>query len=148
MEKISRTEAAQSLGVALRENYIQLREQTHDEAKVELAKDLEFLAWVRMYEGFYPSDGRFDRKVFEEKTEMTKGTLSKIINGQMVDALTWRNVLTVLHADLAPQIARFKKDLGNGIKYFEQLLDDEKRGNYIKKYRIKNRRKHKKLDPT
>ena len=66
VEKVSRTDAAEALGVVLRENYIQFKEQTCDEAKQELAKDLEFLAWVRMYEGFYPSDGRFDRKVFEE----------------------------------------------------------------------------------
>ena len=143
VEKVSRTEAAQKLGVALSENYIQLKEQSYDEAKVELAKDLEFLAWVRMYEGFYPSERRFDRKVFEEKTGLTKGTLSKIINGQMVHALTWRKVLAVLHADLDKPIAKLKKNLDNGVKYFEQLLDDEKRGSDIKKYRIKKRRRSK-----
>jgi len=42
---------------------------------------------------------------------------------------------------LEKPIAKLKKDLGNGAKYFEQLLDDEKRGNDIKKYRIKKRRK-------
>jgi len=92
-----------------------------------------------MYEGFYPSDRRFDRKVFEEKSGLTKGTLSKIINGQMVNALTWRKVLAVLRSDLKNPIEKLKKDLTKGAKYFEQLLDSEKRGNDIKKYRIKQR---------
>jgi hypothetical protein len=44
IKQISRTEAAQELGIALESNFIQLKEQTYDEAKTELAKDLEFLA--------------------------------------------------------------------------------------------------------
>ena len=95
-----------------------------------------------MYEGFYPSERRFDRKVFEEKSGLTKGTLSKIINGQMVNALTWRKVMAVLRADLVEPIEKFKKDLSKGAKYFDQLLDDDKKGNDIKKYRIKKRRKY------
>ena len=140
IEMVSRSEAAKKLGVALSAHYIQLKEQTHDEAKAELAKDLEFFAWVRMYEGFYPSDRRFDRKVFEDKAGVTKGTLSKIINGQMVNGLTWRKVLAVLRSDLEKPIAKLKRDLSNGTKYFEQLLDNEQRGYDIKKFRIKKRR--------
>jgi len=143
VEKVSRTEAAKELGIALEQNYIQLKEQTHDEARQELAKDLEFLAWVRMYEGFYPSERRFDRKVFEEKSGLTKGTLSKIINGQMVNALTWRKVLAVLRSDLEVPIVKLKRDIAAGTKYFEILLNDEKRGIDIRKYRIKKRRKDK-----
>jgi len=143
VKKVSKSVAAKELGIALSENFIQLKEQTHDEAKVELAKDLEFLAWVRMYEGFYPSHKRFDRKIFEEKTGFTKGTLAKIINGQMVNALTWRKVLAVLRHDLERPIDKLKKDIELGAKYFEHLLDDEQRGNDIKKYRIKRQRRPK-----
>ena len=143
IKHISRNEASQELGIALRENYIQLKEQTYDEAKTELAKDLEFLSWVRMYEGFYPSEKKFDRKILEEKSGLTKSTLSKIINGQMVNALTWRKVLAVLRSDLEKPIERLKKDIALDAKYFEQLLDNEKRGSDIKKYRIKKRRRSK-----
>jgi hypothetical protein len=138
-KQISREEAYKELGLALQNNFIQIKEQTYDEAKVELAKDLEFLAWVRMYEGFYGMPYRIDRKILEDKAGLTKGTLSKIINGQMVNALTWRKVLAVLRADLEKPIERLKKNIALGTKYFEQLLDDEKRGNDIKKYRNKKR---------
>ena len=140
-KQISRNEAGKELGIALRENFIQLKEQTYDEAKIELAKDLEFLAWVRMYEGFYPSDRRFTREKLIGKAETSKGTMAKIINGQMVNALTWRKVLAVLRSDLEKPIERLKKDLALGVKYFEGLLDDEKRGSDIKKYQIKKKRK-------
>ena len=43
----------------------------------------------------------------------------------------------VLRADREKPLAKLKKDLGNGAKYCEQLLDYDKRGNDIKKYRIK-----------
>jgi len=145
VKKISRNEAQKELGVALRENYIQLKEQTYDEAKIELAKDLEFLAWVRMYEGFYPSVGRFTREKLIDKAGITKGTMAKIINGQMVNALTWRKVLAVLRSDLEKPIERLKKDIALGTRYFEQLLDDEQRGRDIKKYQIKKKRKNKTL---
>jgi hypothetical protein len=94
-----------------------------------------------MYEGFYPSDRRFDRKVFEEKSGLTKGTLSKIINGQMVNALTWRKALAVLRSDLETPIKKLKKDISLGTQYFENFLNDEQRGSDIKKYRIKKRRR-------
>ena len=61
----------------------------------------------------------------------------------MVNALTWRKVLAVLRHDLEKPIAKLKKDIDLGAKYFEQLLDDEKRGSDIKKYRIKKRRSSK-----
>jgi hypothetical protein len=62
----------------------------------------------------------------------------------MVNALTWRKVLAVLRSDLEKQIEKLKKDLTKCVKYFEHLLDDEKMGNDIKKYRIKRRRRSKK----
>jgi len=61
----------------------------------------------------------------------------------MVNALTWRNILAVLRSDLEKQIERLKKDIALGTKYFEQLLDDEKRGSDIKKYQIKKKRRNK-----
>ena len=138
VKRISRSEAAKELGIALRENYIQLKEQTYDEAKTELAKDLEFLAWVRMYEGFNPD---YTRETIIDKSGITKGTLSKIIKGEMCNSLTWRKVLKVLRIDLEPRIKILKKNLSLGTQYFEQLLDDEKRGTDIKKYRIKKKRR-------
>lgn len=91
-----------------------------------------------MYEGFNPN---YTREVVLDKSGVTKGTLSKIINGQMVNALTWRKVLAVLRSDLEVRIGVMKKNLSLGTQYFEQLLDDEKRGTDIKKYRIKKRRR-------
>ncbi|MDL2279805.1 CHC2 zinc finger domain-containing protein [Desulfovibrio sp. OttesenSCG-928-G11] len=136
-EKVSRSEAIQKLGLALKNGYIQLKEQTYAEAKSELAKDLEFLTWVRMYEGFNPD---YTRKVVIEKSGVTKGTLSKIIKGEMVNGLTWRKVLAVLRIDLEPRIKIMKKNLALGPKYFENLLDEEKRGKDVEKFRIKKKR--------
>ena len=59
----------------------------------------------------------------------------------MVNALTWRKVLAVLRADLEKPIENLKKNLSQRVKYFEQILDDEKRDNDIRKYHIKKRRK-------
>ena len=70
--------------------------------------------------------------------------MAKIINGQTVNALAWRKVSAVLRSDLEAPIARLKKDIAAGTKYFERLLDDEERQHDIKKYRIKKRRSLKK----
>jgi hypothetical protein len=137
-KRVTRSEAYKELGIALRDGFIQLKEQTYDEAKKELAKDLEFLAWVRMYEGFDPD---FKRDKIIEKSGVTKGTLSKIIKGEMCNALTWRKVLAVLRSDMEVRIGIMKKNITLGTKYFEELLDDEKRGSDIKKYRIKKSRR-------
>jgi len=144
VKNISRNDAYKELGIALKENFIHIKvnEQTYDEAKIELAKDLEFLAWVRMYEGFYDTPYRIDRKILEEKTGLNKSTLSKIINGQVCNAVTWRKTLAVLRSDI--DLNRLKKDLKLEDKYFVELLDDEKRGNDIKKYQIKKKRRNKK----
>jgi len=144
VKSISRNDAYKELGLALKENFIHIKvkEQTYDEAKIELAKDLEFLAWVRMYEGFYDTPYRIDRRVLEEKTGLNKSTLSKIINGQVGNAKTWRTTLEVLRGSI--DIERLKKDLLLKEKYFERLLDDEKRGRDIKKYQIKKKRRSKK----
>jgi hypothetical protein len=140
VKKMSRNEAMKELGIALRGNFIQLKEQTYEEAKTELAKDLEFLTWVRMYEGFNPD---YTREKVINKSGVTKGTLSKIISGQMSNTLTWRKVLAVLRSDLEPRIRVMKRNLNLGTQYFEQLLDDEKRGSDVKKFRIKKRRQKK-----
>jgi hypothetical protein len=87
---------------------------------------------------------RFNRKIFEDKTGLKKGTLSKIINGQIGNSLTWRKVLAVLRSDLEEPIKKLKKDISLGTQYFENQLDDEERGKDIVKYRIKKRRLKKK----
>ena len=152
-KKVSKDEAFKELAVALRDNSLQLKpkselkEQTYAEAKSEFAKDLEFLAWVRIYEGFYPdTERRFNRKVFEDKTGLKKGTLSKIINGQISKSLTWRTTLQTLRSDLEKPIEKLKKDLSLGTQYFENLIDEEQRGKDVEKFRIKKKRLKKKDD--
>ena len=137
-KKISYSEARRELGVALNNGFVQLKEQTWVEAKKELAKDLEFLAWVRMYEGFNPY---YTRETVIDKSGVTKGTLSKIINGQMVNALTWRKTLAVLRSDLDSKIEKLKKDLALGTVYFENIInEDADLKKSVEKYRIKKKR--------
>lgn len=95
-----------------------------------------------MYEGFYDTPYRIDRRALEDKTGLNKSTLSKIINGQVCNALTWRKTLAVLRSSI--DLARLKKDLLLKEKYFEEILDDEKRGRDVKKYQVKKRRRSKK----
>ena len=79
---------------------------------------------------------------FEKLADCSKGMLSKILNGQMVNAVTWRKVLNILRNDLEGQIEQLKRDLKLGTQYFEQLIDDD--GDLrtaVEKYRIKNPRK-------
>lgn len=140
-KNVSKDEAFKELSVALGDGSLLLKakssefkEQTYAEAKSELAKDLEFLAWVRMSEGFNPD---YTREEVVDKSGVTKGTLSKIIKGQMVNALTWRKVLNVLRIDLEPRIKIMKRAIDLGPKYFEDLIDDEQRGKDVEKYRIK-----------
>lgn len=148
-KRVSRDEACRELGVSLKDGFLQLKEklsdskeQTYAEAKSEFAKDLEFLAWVRMYEGFYPDpEKRFNRKIFENKTGLKKAALSKIINGKLGNALTWRKVLAVLRSDLEGPIKELKRKVALGAKYFEDLTDEEKRGKDVEKYRIKKRKR-------
>lgn len=151
-KKVSRDEAFQELAVALGDGSLRLKEkgsefkeQTYAEAKKEFAKDLEFLAWVRIYEGFYPdTERRFNRKIFEDKTGLKKGTLSKIINGKMSNALTWRKTLQVLRSDLEGPIKELKKKIALGTQYFENLIiDEEQRGKDVEKFRIKKPKRSK-----
>ena len=144
-KNVSFNEAMSELSIALKDKRIsvqQYKEQTYQDAKYEFAKDLEFLAWVRIYERFYPYDRRYERKDFEKLADCSKGMLSKILNGQMVNAVTWRKVLNILRNDLEGQIEQLKRDLKLGTQYFEQLIDDD--GDLrtaVEKYRIKNPRK-------
>lgn len=143
--RVSRDEAYAELAPALKDGYIKLKaknsefkEQTYAEAKKAFAKDLEFLAWVRIYERFYPdTERRFNRKIFEKKLGRHKTTLSKIINGKMPNALTWRTTLETLRLDLEGPIKELQRKLKLGTKYFEDLIDEEQRGEDVEKLRIK-----------
>lgn len=147
-KNVSFDEAMNDLSIAIIDKSISFKEhkeQTYTEAKFELAKDLEFLAWVRIYERFYPYDRRYERKNFEKLADCSKGQLSKIFNGQMVNAITWRKVLTILRNDLGGQIEQLKKDLKLGTQYFESLIDDdEDLKAAVEKYRIKKPRRQRK----
>ena len=138
-EDVSRDEAYKAISIALKKNFIELKEQTYSEAKIALAKDLDFLAKVRMYESFYDRPYRIERPLMEEMTGLSKSELNKIINGRIGNVLTWRKTLNVLRG-LIP-IKKFEKDLELKEKYFEQLLDDEGQRLIIEKYRIKKSRK-------
>lgn len=155
-KKVSRDEAFQELAVALGDGSLRLKEkgsefkeQTYAEAKKEFAKDLEFLAWVRMYEGFIADKAeRWDRNVLIRKCGLEKAIISQILNGKKDKVLngicnpgTWRKVLAVLRSDLEKPIEKLKKDLSLGTQYFENQIDEEQRGKDVEKFRIKKQRR-------
>ena len=143
IKKISYNEAMGELGIAFREGFIRLKEQaptekTYAEAKKEFAKDLEFLTKVRMYEGFNPD---YTRENVIRKLGIASGTLSKIINGKMSKAATWRKVMNALRLDLEPRIKMMERAMSLGTKYFEDLIDEEQRGKDVEKLRVKKQRR-------
>lgn len=139
IEKVSIHDAYKSLSIALDKKFIQPVEQTYGEAKASLAKDLEFLAWVRMYLAFYDRPAITGRAMLQKKAGLSKGEFSKVINGRVGNGLTWRKTLAVLRSEI--HMDKFKKDLKLEEKFFERLLEDEKQGRVIRKYQIKKSRK-------
>ena len=137
-QNVSRHQACQDLGVAWATDRIKFTPQTYEEAKEELARDLEFLAWLRMYLAFYDRPDRIDRKMLADKAGISEGELSKTINGRVGNAKSWRKTLNVLRLDIP--LKKFKEDLGLGIKYFEELIESEKMGSVVKKYQIKDKK--------
>jgi len=138
-ENVSKDESYRRLMIAFDKGFLQYKEQTYEEAKIDLAKDLEFLAWVRMYEGFYDRPDKIERSMMEYKTGLSKSELNKIINGRVGNAQAWRETLATLRS-FTP-ISKFKRDLELKEEYFKQRLDDEEKGYVIKKYQIKRSRK-------
>ncbi|MEG6503676.1 MULTISPECIES: hypothetical protein [unclassified Desulfovibrio] len=135
-KKISRSEAFKELAgrLDLKKSIVEIKEQTFDEARMALAEDLEFLSWCRMYFAFYKNDV-VDQKVYAEKCGLSKSAFSRILNGNMGNALTWRKTIVILKQEI--DIKRLQKDIKKGIKYFLENIPPE----YIKKYRIKKKKK-------
>lgn len=134
-KQVSKEQAYKELGVAFGQNKVKLKSQTYQEAKLALAKDLEFLAWFRMYEGFYDKPDKIDRKMLADKAGISVGKLSKVINGQIGNPVSFRKTLAALRTSIP--LEQFKKDLALKEKYFERIIDDEKMGEVVKKYQIK-----------
>lgn len=135
---ISRNEAFTELGIALKEKRIGVAPnlQTYDEAKSALAKDLEYLRWVKMYMAFY--DTKISQKMIADRTGTSEAEVSKILKGRVGNPSSWRKVIVGLKSFIPME--QFKKDLALKEKYFERLLDDEKLGLMVKKYQIKPQR--------
>ena len=120
----------------LKKSIIEIKEQTFDEAKNALAEDFEFLSWCRMYFAFY-KDHVVEQKIYADKCGLSKSAFSRILNGNMGNAVTWRKTLNVLRIELGIGIDRLKKDVKKGAKYFLDDIPLE----YVKKYRIKKKSK-------
>lgn len=135
-KNIDRSEAIKELAVKLnlKESLVAINEQTFDEAKDALANDLEFLSWCRLYFAFYKNNV-VEQKIYAEKCGLSKSAFSRILNGNMGNALTWRKTLNVLRQEIS--IERLKKDIDKGAQYFLEDIPLE----YVTKYRIKKRTK-------
>ena len=135
-ENIGMSEAFKQLAekLNLKKAIVAVKEQTFDEAKNALADDLEFLSWCRLYFAFY-KDNVVEQKTYAEKCGLSKSAFSRILNGNMGNALTWRKTLNVLRQEI--NIERVKKDIEKGAKYFLDDIPIE----YVTKYRIKKRTK-------
>lgn len=133
---MSRHEAIKELAdkLDLKKSIVQLKEQTYDEAKKSLSEDFEFLAWCRMYFAFY-GDKVVNQKLYADKCGLSKSTFSKIMNGMMGNAITWRKTLNILRQEI--DINRLKKDMQKGARYFLEDIPSD----YIRKYRIKKGKK-------
>lgn len=135
-KNIDKNEAIKELAVKLdlKKSIVGKKEQTLKQAKNALAKDLEFLSWCRLYFAFYKNDV-VEQKIYAEKCGLSKSAFSRILNGNMGNALTWRKTLNVLRQEI--NIERLKKDIKKGAKYFLEDIPLE----YVTKYRIKERTK-------
>lgn len=95
---------------------------TLDEARKELAEDLKFLAWVRMYIAFYNSLKR-DFAYYQKRSGESKAVFSRVLNGQ-IEATSyerWKRVIAFLKTeiDLKSFIARL-----NDASSFENAVFD------------------------
>lgn len=135
-ENCSKDEAYQKLINMLRKNEKSIL-QTYNDAFNELASDLNFLAWVRMYAAFY-GNSRFNQKEFCKKLDITTSTFNKILNGNLGNGLTWRKTLNVLKNEI--NIDKFKNDLKSGTQFFKNFINENKNEYNIEKFRIKNKK--------
>jgi hypothetical protein len=74
---------------------------TLDEARKELAEDLMFLAWVRMFLAFY-NDSERDFAYYQQRSGESKAVFSRVLNGQIEDTSheRWKRVIAFLKSDI------------------------------------------------
>lgn len=128
---ISRNEAFKELAVALELKAIKFKQKklTFAEATNALAKDLEFLAWCRMYFAFYNTD-RVNQKIYADKSNLSQSAFNKILNGNVSNIITWKKALNILRIEIP--IDKFKKDLALKSRFFKISVDNTDVSKFMK----------------
>lgn len=97
---------------------IWLYKRTRKEAVEKLSKDLEFLAYVRMYWAFYGHD-RENQKYHQLDSGIAKSPFNRVINGDFCHVAidVWNMVIAYLDSKI--NINEFKAVLAAGALHFE-----------------------------
>lgn len=130
-KNISRAEAFKELAEKLKIGELKFSKKTltYAEALEAFSKDLEFLAWCRMYFAFY-GNKRVNQQIYAEKANLSQSAFNKILNGNLGNLITWKKTLNVLKTEL--RIEQFKKDLKIGNQYFKNDIDTDAVKKYMK----------------
>lgn len=133
VKSVSRNEAFAELSKSF--SQIKLTPITQSQALNNMAKDLEFLSWVRMYFAYYGND-RENQQFYANKYNTTKKTFSLIINGEFdkISPITWHKITNSLRIDI--NINEFKKDIKKGKSKFKDDIIQNNLKSYIKKYTL------------
>lgn len=97
---------------------IWLRKRTRQEAVVALSKDLEFLAYVRMYWAFY-GHSRENQEYHQLNSGIAKSSFNRVVNGDIsnVAKVPWNMAIAYLKSKI--DIEGFKVELTKGALLFE-----------------------------
>jgi hypothetical protein len=124
VKRIDRKEAYAALAELFEHGDIKPKRRTLHEVVESLSRDLEFLAWCRMYFAYHGND-RAGMSHYQSKTGLSRPQFSKVINGhfELVSPRSWNLVLTILRQDI--DIKDFRRDLKEGKQPFERKVVDQ-----------------------
>lgn len=97
---------------------IWLRKRTRQEAVVALSKDLEFLAYVRMYWAFY-GHNRENQEFHQLNSGIAKSSFNRVVNGDIGNVAKEPWNLAIVYLKSTIDIEKFKTDLATGALNFE-----------------------------
>lgn len=90
---------------------------TIEEARREIAEDIEFLAWVRMYIAFH--DGHRNKLYYSKRCGVSQAVFTKVIKGQVEQTSyeSWKQVIMALKREI--DLEKFKRVLNSNSRFYE-----------------------------
>lgn len=118
LKNIPKHQSFRELTKLREDGIIWLRKRTRKEAIEKLSKDLEFLAYVRMYWAFY-GHSRENQEFHQLNSGIAKSSFNRVVNGDIGNVAKEPWNLAIVYLKSTIDIEKFRTDLATGALNFE-----------------------------